>query len=105
MEAAAGTHAPDFLAHEEGDSVAVATRDLEAGTVEGGYLRGPASVTVDLRERVPLGHKFALVDIPEGADVVEYGLRVAIASKPIAVGQHVHVHNVRSARWQSSVAS
>jgi (2R)-sulfolactate sulfo-lyase subunit alpha len=53
---------------------------------------------------VPLGHKFALRDIDEGADVIEYGVRVAVASRPIRKGEHVHVHNVRSARWQQSVA-
>jgi len=37
---------PDFLAHREGDSVAVAVRNLSAGAVEGGYLHGPSSITV-----------------------------------------------------------
>ena len=96
--------APSFLAHKEGDSVAVATRDLSPGTVEGGYLVGPESITVELKEPVPLGHKFALHDISEGDEVVEYGVRVAVASKPISAGQYVHVHNVRSIRWQTSVA-
>ena len=97
--------APSFLAHREGDSVAVATRDLSPGRVEGGYLVGPESITVDLKEPVPLGHKFALRDIAEGDEVLEYGVRVAVASRPIVAGEYVHVHNVRSIRWQSSVAS
>lgn len=104
MGATAQRGEPGFLAHHEGDSVAVAVRDLGPGAAEGGYLRGPASVTVELRGEVPLGHKFALVDIAEGDDVIEYGVRVAIASKAIAKGDYVHVHNVRSARWQNSVA-
>jgi (2R)-sulfolactate sulfo-lyase subunit alpha len=97
--------APSFLAHHEGDSVAVATRDLSPGQVEGGYLVGPESITLDLKEPVPLGHKFALRDIAEGDEVIEYGVRVAVASRPIVAGEYVHVHNVRSIRWQSSVAS
>lgn len=95
---------PGFLAHHEGDKVAVAVRDLSPGVVEGGYLTGPASTRLDLREKVPLGHKVALVDIAEGEDVIEYGVRVAVATKAIGKGQYVHVHNVRSARWQNSVA-
>lgn len=95
---------PGFLAHREGDKVAVAVRDLQPGPVEGGYLKGPASVTVELRDAVPLGHKFALVDMAEGEDVIEYGVRTAVTSAPIAKGEYVHVHNVRSARWQNSVA-
>ncbi|WP_028921581.1 UxaA family hydrolase [Pseudonocardia acaciae] len=95
---------PGFLAHHDGDLVAVAVRDLTPGTVHGGYLRGPLSVTVELRDEVPLGHKLALVDIAEGQDVVEYGQRVGVALKDIPRGGYVHVHNVRSARWQNSVA-
>jgi (2R)-sulfolactate sulfo-lyase subunit alpha len=95
---------PGFLAHREGDSVAVAVRDLPAGPASGGYLSDPATIEVELADPVPLGHKFALVDIAEGADVVEYGVRIGLAVKDIARGDYVHVHNVRSARWQSSVA-
>ena len=97
--------APSFLVHNAGDSVAVATRDLSPGQVEGGYLVGPESFVVELREPVPLGHKFALCDLSEGDAVVEYGAQVALASKAIATGEYVHVHNVRSVRWQTSVAS
>ena len=100
----AGTTAPDFLVHREGDSVGVAVRDLTPGTVRGGYLAAEGSVEVQLLDPVPLGHKLALVDIADGADVVEYSVRVAHASQAIGVGRHVHVHNVRSARWQTSVA-
>lgn len=95
---------PDFLAHNDGDLVAVAVRDLVPGEVEGGYLRGPASVRVELRDAVPLGHKLALVDITAGQDVVEYGQRIGVAIEDIPQGGYVHVHNLRSARWQNSVA-
>lgn len=95
---------PGYLAHHEGDKVAVAVRDLSTGTVEGGYLTVPAPVSIELRGDVPLGHKFALVDIAEGEDIIEYGVRVAVAAKAIAKGEYVHVHNVRSARWLNSVA-
>ncbi|GAB2765847.1 UxaA family hydrolase [Sinomonas soli] len=95
---------PGFLAHYDGDVVAVAVRDLEPGPVEGGYLRGPASVTVELHDPVPLGHKLALADIKAGEDVIEYGLRIGVATEDISLGSYVHIHNVRSARWQNSVA-
>jgi (2R)-sulfolactate sulfo-lyase subunit alpha len=95
---------PDFLVHQAGDSVAVAVRDLSPGIVRGGDLSGAEAVTLPLAEPVPLGHKFALREIPRGGDVIEYGVRVAVATSDIAAGQHAHVHNLRSARWQSSVA-
>ncbi len=95
---------PDFLAHAEGDSVAVAMRDLPAGRAEGGYLADASgSLTVVLTEPVRLGHKFALRDIAAGAEVIEYGVPVAVATRDIRVGQHAHVHNLRSIRWSSSL--
>lgn len=95
---------PDFLAHHDGDVVAVAVRDLTPGPAEGAFLRGPASVRVDVLHDIPLGHKLALADIAEGQDIIEYGQRVGIATRDIPRGAYVHVHNVRSARWQKSVA-
>lgn len=95
---------PDFLAHKVGDSVGVAVRDLSPGRVTGGYLDGSAAPEFELLEAVPLGHKFAMTDIADGADLIEYGVRVGQATRAIRVGEHVHVHNVRSARWQNSVA-
>ncbi|HEY1322415.1 MAG TPA: UxaA family hydrolase [Streptosporangiaceae bacterium] len=95
---------PDFLAHDEGDSVAVAMRDLQPGPVEGGYLAGPQSLRLELSEPVPLGHKFALRPLAAGEEVIEYGVPVAVTTAAIEAGQHAHVHNLRSIRWQTSTA-
>ncbi|MQA07556.1 MAG: hypothetical protein GEU98_03210 [Pseudonocardiaceae bacterium] len=95
---------PDFLAHRSGDAVAVAVRDLEPGPAEGGYLDGDATERVELTKKVPLGHKVALRDVAAGEDVIEYGIRIGIASADIVRGDYVHTHNIRSARWQNSVA-
>ena len=51
-----------------------------------------------LTEAVPFGHKLALTDIAAGQQIIEYGQPVGIAIKDIRQGDHVHVHNVRSAR-------
>lgn len=93
---------PDFLAHAAGDSVAVAMRDLPAGGASGGYLDGDALLEAELAEPVRLGHKFALRDIPAGAEVIEYGVPIAVATQDIRAGQHAHVHNLRSIRWATS---
>lgn len=95
---------PDFLVHAEGDSVAVAMRDLPAGSAEGAYLAGGSDpIAVVLTEPVQLGHKFALRDIAADAEVIEYGVPVAVATRDIRPGEHAHVHNLRSIRWSSSV--
>ena len=95
---------PDFLVHHAGDHVGVAVRDLSAGEARGETLDDQSAVAVTVTDDVPLGHKVALEDISADADVIEYGLRIGVASADISKGQHVHVHNVRSARWQNSVA-
>ncbi len=89
-----------FLAHRRDDMVAVAVRDVDAGEEHFASLDKGTRQPIKVLEPIKLGHKVALVEIAEGADVIEYGQRVAIATADIAVGALVHVHNVRSARWQ-----
>jgi (2R)-sulfolactate sulfo-lyase subunit alpha len=89
-----------FLAHRQSDMVAVAVRDVEAGHAEYASLDSGLRRPIELPEPIKLGHKVALVEIAEGADVIEYGQRVAVATADIAIGTLVHVHNVRSTKWQ-----
>ncbi len=95
---------PAFLAHRAGDAVAVAVTDVQPGTLGVGFLDESSPVTVEVTAAIPLGHKVALQDVAQGADVIEYGVRIAIASADIKTGDYVHTHNVRSARWQNSIA-
>lgn len=50
---------------------------------------GPA-----LGQDVRIGHKVALADIRAGEAVVKYGARIGHATKDIAPGDHVHLHNL-----------
>ncbi len=95
--------APKFLIHHEGDDVAVAVQDVEAGEGQAVYMDSDRAVTVQVTEAIPLGHKVALVDLGEGDEVIEYSVRIGVTRQPIQAGQHVHVHNIRSARWQHSM--
>ena len=61
----------DFLAHHVGDGVAMAVRDAEPNTVEGGHLRGPATITLQPHDTIPLGHKVALTDLEAGQAFIE----------------------------------
>ena len=99
----AGASAPHFLVHNEGDHVGVAVQDVEAGPVRAVYMDSDRELELEATERIPLGHKIALTDLDEGADVIEYGVRVGLARGTIKRGALVHVHNLRSARWQQSV--
>ncbi len=52
------------------------------------------NVTVLTTAPIPAGHKFATRAIPPGEPVYRYGSVIGFATKPIAPGDHVHVHNV-----------
>lgn len=53
---------------------------------------------VELRERIPFGHKFALHSIPRGTSVLKYGEVIGESTADIEPGDWVHLHNLASAR-------
>lgn len=85
------------------DDVAVALRPLEPGPIS--LRSGDAAETFEVRAAIPMGHKFALRDMPVGADVRKYGEVIGIATTAIVRGTHVHVQNLRSRRARTPVAA
>ena len=53
-------------------------------------------VSLDGKEGIPAGHKFAVRDIPKGEFVVKYGEIIGRATQDIRTGEWVHTHNVKS---------
>jgi (2R)-sulfolactate sulfo-lyase subunit alpha len=93
-----------FLVHREGDAVGVAVRDTASGDdAMAAYLDTEERFGIKLREDIPLGHKVALRELGEGEAVTEYGVVIGQTRRRVAAGELVHIHNLRSARWQSSV--
>ena len=89
-----------FLVHAPHDSVGVAITDIHAGeTIDGVVLENNSLVSVSAVQDVPLGHKIALAPLPAGAKVVKYDVTIGVARAAINPGEHVHVHNLKSARW------
>ena len=92
-----------ILMHEPQDDVGVAVMDLKKGATVGAVtLEGKAAGKVKLLNNVPLGHKVALRDLPKDKHVIKYGRPVGKVVKAIARGAHVHVHNVKTLRWNSN---
>lgn len=88
------------LAHKSTDDVAIAVADLSAGeelTIHS--LEGGKTHKVKLLEDIPLGHKIALKDLPKGHVVIEYGEKVGRMTQAVKKGGYVHVHNIRTLRW------
>ena len=92
----------DFVVHDEGDSVGVVV-------VEGSRSRGrtsPAGSWIRTRTSpsraasdIPIGHKLAIKPMKAGDTVVKYGVDIGRVVADIAVGEHAHVHNIKTKRW------
>jgi hypothetical protein len=85
------------IAIDPADGVAVALRDLAPGDEVVVRVGGKVE-TLTARDAVALGHKIARRPHAVGEPVMKYGARIALATQAFAAGDHVHVHNIKSAR-------
>jgi altronate hydrolase len=81
---------PLFRLHPR-DNVLVARRQVPAGTV---WESEDNTAGVTTREAIDMGHKVALRPIAQGESVYKFGQPIGYASRAIAPGEWVHVHNV-----------
>lgn len=73
------------------DNIVVLSRSVEAGTtieIDGHRILVAAPLG--------LGHKLALGPIAAGDKILKYGVSIGSATRDIAAGEHVHLHNMRS---------
>jgi hypothetical protein len=76
------------------DNVAVALEPVEKGDL----LVLPDGRKITASDPIPFAHKIALASLDEGATILKYGEAIALATRAIVPGEHVHVHNIRSPR-------
>jgi altronate hydrolase len=69
------------------DDVVIARTQLSGGTVI-------ASEGITVSGLIPPGHKVATRVIQDGQPLRRYGQIIGFASRPIAPGEHVHIHNL-----------
>ncbi len=50
----------------------------------------------ELLEAIDLGHKVAKASINKGEQIIRYGVPIGSATQNINVGEHVHIHNMKS---------
>lgn len=67
--------------------------DASAGRVS---VLGGHEASVNIREPIKLGHKIALRPIAMNEAVMKFGVAIGHASRDIAAGEWVHLHNLRS---------
>ena len=78
---------PDFIHIHPNDNVAVALTAITAGTEFAGV-----TANVD----IPQGHKIALKAMTVNDRVMKYGFSIGHATAPIAPGDWVHTHNMKT---------
>ncbi len=92
---------PHVLAHSRKDNVAVVVVEgLTAGTDAFGVVTEDNSTfSILVKQDIPLGHKIALADARIDDTAIKYGQDIGRFVKPVAKGEHVHVHNLKTKRW------
>ena len=71
------------------DNIAVCLADLAEGDVI-----KQDDITITVKNKIPRGHKIATSEIAKNDGIIKYGERMGHAVAPIALGEHVHVHNI-----------
>ncbi len=90
-----------FVVHDEGDSAGVVVVE---GVKSGDKLIGwvmdqDKTLEFAARQDIPIGHKLAIKPLGAGDTVIKYGVDIGKTIAPIGVGEHLHVHNVKTKRW------
>ncbi|MDB5084783.1 MAG: D-galactarate dehydratase [Bacilli bacterium] len=94
----------DAIAIDSKDQVATALRDLKAGDTIA-YRLGEDIFKVAAIKDIPFGHKIAIRSVNAGQPVYKYGEVIGAATTDIAIGDHVHVHNIEGIRGRGDHAS
>lgn len=92
---------PQLLVHARHDNVGVVVvEDLAPGTdMLAVITEDNSDFRIQARQATPIGHKIALKDLAVGDTVIKYGEDIGKVVAPIAKGEHVHTHNLKTKRW------
>jgi len=90
-----------FVVHDENDSVGVVVVEgIRTGQdLEGWIMDQDKTLKVKAQQDIPIGHKLAIRALKDGDTVVKYGVDIGRVVAPIKVGEHAHVHNIKTKRW------
>jgi (2R)-sulfolactate sulfo-lyase subunit alpha len=84
-----------FVVHDENDSEGVkAGQDLT-----GWIMDQDKEITVCAQSNIPIGHKLAIRELKSSDTVIKYSVDIGRTIAPIKVGEHAHVHNIKTKRW------
>jgi len=90
-----------FVVHDENDSVGVVVVEgVKSGQALSGWIMDQdREIQVQAKSDIPIGHKLAIKALAQDATVIKYGVDIGRVVAPIQVGEHAHVHNIKTKRW------
>ena len=90
-----------FVVHDENDSVGVVVVEgVKSGQALTGWIMDQdRDIEVQAKSDIPIGHKLAIKALANGATVIKYGVDIGRVVAAIQVGEHAHVHNIKTKRW------
>jgi (2R)-sulfolactate sulfo-lyase subunit alpha len=90
-----------FVVHDEHDSVGVVVQEgIRAGQELTGWIMDQdKEIKVKARNDIPIGHKLAIRELAANDTVIKYGVDIGRAVAALKVGEHAHVHNIKTKRW------
>ncbi|MGB5080403.1 MAG: UxaA family hydrolase [Burkholderiales bacterium] len=90
-----------FVVHDEHDSVGVVVQEgVRAGQELTGWIMDQdKEIKVKARNDIPIGHKLAIRELAANDTVIKYGVDIGRAVAALKVGEHAHVHNLKTKRW------
>lgn len=91
----------DFVVHDDGDSVGVVVVEgVSAGQKLTGWIMDQdTEINFTAASDIPIGHKLAIKPLKEGDTVIKYGVDIGRVVADIKLGEHAHVHNIKTKRW------
>jgi (2R)-sulfolactate sulfo-lyase subunit alpha len=92
---------PHFLVHSPRDNVGViVVEGLASGTdMLGVVTETDKTLKLKAKFAIPIGHKVALKALKKGETIIKYGEDIGRMVADAGVGEHVHVHNLKTKRW------
>lgn len=82
----------------DNDNVVTAFENIKKGTAVTVFDKKKNAQIVVPVDDIPYGHKICVFPIEKGRDILKYGEIIGRATRNIAAGEHVHVHNLESTR-------
>ncbi|MBQ8983028.1 MAG: UxaA family hydrolase [Lachnospiraceae bacterium] len=81
-----------ILQIDKKDNVGIAYSKISAG--DHLQISGQSEQDIVAKEDIPVGHKVLLVDRPEGAEIIKYGIPIGRLKEAVRAGAWIHEHNL-----------